>query len=466
MLVKNFFLLVIIFSFTLSGCGNLEQSTTQIILPTVKETTSFSPMITPIQVSQISPSTKWSAIYTPSPMKTFMPSKTTTPQVSITSTITKTRGITKSADAIPECVGKGQPVQPNSSFGIPGTILYQLPEVNGLFTLGEIPLKKSQFSLREKPLKFITGFSPEGKLFGYIPWENEPDQERVSKITIYVISSNGDVVESELDLRGLLEKLDEDYRLLEISPHSYWINDHLIYLMFGYMSTDPHATHIYTFTTIIDPFKGILELDLLGKIKYRADDNEIGFSPDLSKVMYINGYGLYLKDLTANELVYDDVKFKTLYSTMIRWAPDGSMAAALLTPDQYDVGIRLVSKDGTDQRIIKAETFNVNTTIDRFYWSPDSQFLALITERDKDAILYLYDVLKEKVIYRCPIIGYGGTPAVTVWSPNNEWIATSAFHGKALQVLNIKTGQVFELANNALLQGWSNLFPIDWKPKK
>ena len=80
-------------------------------------------------------------------------------------------------------------------------------------------------------------------------------------------------------------------------------------------------------------------------------------------------------------------------------------------------------------------------------------------------MLYIYDLVKKKYIYRFPFYGYGTrTPPGVYWSPDGNYIVPfiPEWH-MPLEILNLRTGQMYELVKDASrVSGWSDKFPVVW----
>ena len=80
---------------------------------------------------------------------------------------------------------------------------------------------------------------------------------------LILISSEGNLIEKEVDRDKYLEEIQPDQALIGFGEPTYWINDHLLYLTI-------YAQSPYTFTSqlishigkVIDPFQGIWQDDL------------------------------------------------------------------------------------------------------------------------------------------------------------------------------------------------------------
>jgi WD40 repeat protein len=247
----------------------------------------------------------------------------------------------------------------------------------------------------------------------------------------------------------------------------YWINDSLIHMILIGQTSDPYSPGSYV-ATIYDPFEGLWADDLLDKMG-RTDHLSFGVSPDETRAIYftrLDATPLALDDLDKNTTLSlwssSGYSFVTASYPGISWAPDSSFAAMTYMPT-----VRLLSRDGESYKTI-ADSTSILGNVVATAWSPDSRYLAFVTAWNTTPLtssheLYIYDVVRGKYLYRCPLASYSRLAPDLIWSPDGAHIALAAqLAHQPLQVLNVQTGKVIELVHEARAVGWSAVFPFKW----
>jgi hypothetical protein len=78
--------------------------------------------------------------------------------------------------------------------------------------------------------------------------------------------------------------------------------------------------------------------------------------------------------------------------------------------------------------------------------------------------LFIYDTGTWQFVYSCPIASYKPSPPRLLWSPDGAYIALYTFSSSLspLLILEVKTGEIIELVQDAIAVGWSDSFPVEW----
>lgn len=388
------------------------------------------------------------------------PTSTTKPRPTIKSTPTYIP--TLSRDDVPVCQGEGQPIQPSQTFGIDGVLIYQ-KEGTGLYSVGGHPLSWSQLPVDQSLRYSVFGFSPDGKWLAYSPLLYSDEGHFFDEFTVMLLSTTGGMVENTLDIQGFNNELPPGNRIEVLGPPlSYWIDNRLIYTPFGIKNPSPTVSgYVGQYPNVFDPFNGEWHLELTDSLPGRDHTESIGFSKDLKRALYVAGYNkLILWDLEQNASIWELQDFFVQHFALIEWSPDGNQVVASngTTPPEYRQTL-ILSKDGAEIKIIGNSTYPYTNFWPYFIkWSPDSRYLAVI---DFNNMLLLFDARENKYMFRCPLPGFEFIPNELVWSPDSRFVAFGAID-ESLRIMNIDTGEVVELLQNAAPVGWSATFPVEW----
>ena len=420
----------------------------------IKETPS--PLFT--QAVTLSPTEEKSATAMVTPSVNIKPSPTL---ILTLSTPISTDTYSYKGEVIPVCAGEGKPIQPPSDFGIKGTIFYQLPRYEGLYTLGGTPLTWGQLPVQQDQDYFTFGMSPDGKWLAFSPINLTPDGfPSFNTPSIELLSNTGEKKEHQLDIQIIIDTLlQQGLQVDGFGYPSYWINNDLIQTAIAVRNVGFGTGNTYTLKKVLDPLRGELQENLFKNVPDREDTSDVGFSPDLSRGIYFTSQGLVLKNIEDNIELWRDKEFVNAGRIIILWAPDSSMAmvANLDMQPEYRQYF-LIDRDGKTKRTIANATF----PYPGFYlydlqWAADSQYLVFVSYGDTFNLI-VYDVHEDQYVFHCPV--YGNVSAY--WSPNGQQIAFSLYSGGPLQVLDIQTGQIVELLDYGTFVGWSEKFPVQW----
>jgi WD40 repeat protein len=452
-----------------SGCVNAKDSDipkTPLITP---EKNSIIQSATPtIHITQMQ---IWTNTPVPSVIETVLPP---------TSTWTSTPQLIENKDEILECSGRGLPQSPNIEFSLPGTIIY-LDDSGAIYYLGGAPLKQASLVTDEQGFD-VFGVSPDGEWLAYSQKEPSTDIAFPVTRTLTLLSSGGEKIEQTLDITEFLSEIADDEHLDGFNENiSYWINNNLIYTAIDTAKTNPSGPITsHDLIKIFDPFAAQWKNNILNTLPnwssyWEMEDNSVALSPDLSRAMYMSDSGLVLRDLEKEFNLWTEVSYMDkLYSgVLMRWNPDGTLVAVAPWNWFGDQAPPLVmTRDGMEQRWIGNEEFPYTygpSFVRALSWSPDGKMLALAglsnQSNNIEPYIYIYDYQTNQFVFRCPIVRKeGDLPQKIIWSPDGNYLAYAFLdypEGNPLQVMDLRSGELFELAQNAKIVGWSYKFPVE-----
>ena len=453
----------------ISSCGEESQKSTETPF-TPLETNPTIQIPTPIIIT--TPTATLTDTPLPSPKKTILHS---------TATYTPTPQMIENVSSILDCSGGGISHPPDEDFSIPGTIVYRGTE-GTLYTIGGSSLTKSKIVTEDLWIDVI-GFSPDGTWLAYSPEEPEIDPMSSTTRKIILLSNKGERIELTVEITGFQSEIGDDEYIDGFNDNlSYWINNNLIYAMLDLAkpnNSGPITNH--TLTKFLNPFDGTWDSSVLEDLPnwtpyWEMEDNSVGLSPDLSRVMYMSKSGLVLRDREkdANLWVESSYTDKWYSGVLINWNPASTMVVVATWNRIGDqVPPLMMSRDGMNQRWIGNNEFpstNGFSVVRAISWSPDGQRLALAGQANLgDNIipyLYIYDTKPQKFVYRCPIIRTANDlPQKIFWSPDGQYIAYAFLENNQedpLQVLNIQSGELTTIVQGAYIVGWSDKFPAEW----
>lgn len=406
------------------------------------------------------------ALVTPS-LTAVSPPSLTSPSINIESTVSPSSTERIATPAVPLCAKNGIQTHASDDFGIQGTIVYRKGRY-GLYTVGGDPLVYSKLPVGEEQKYSTFGFSPDGNWFAYSPLEYDSTGElNFESPKIILLSADGKRIEQRLSVEQFSDELQVAHQFMGFSGYSYWINNDTIYAALYSMNPDPKTTrHINDLPKILEPFKNIWREDLLRDLPEYASPFAKGISPDMTRMLYMDRDGLFLRDLETGIDIWHDEDLYAGHGALMFWSRDSQTVAYsnLLEPSEYRVVV-LISRNGKAKPIMGLSATMPGLYLEDLRWSPDGRYIAILAWEGNEIgdLVYLYDFKKEKFISRCPIGKSTDTTPQLLWSPNNEYLSYVALD-YPLTIMDIKTGEIIQLADEGRAAGWSDVFPVIWPP--
>lgn len=414
------------------------------------------------------PHATFSKIPNPVSSTLTLPTITSAP-ISVTQTMTTTVANTVTPlqmdEMIPSCLNDGVPLSLPEDFGLDDSIVYQDSDLTGLYSVGGEPLVFSSLPVSETQKYENMGFSPDGYWLAYSP-ERENFEDTFENPIIILLASDGTVIEHTVDISSFTSHVPDLARL--IAWRGNWINNELLYI--GLLYQFPEGdTYIGSLYGILDPFQGIWLDAPLSNLDLSTP---IGYSPDMTRVLYPTDEGMVLWDLNQQRQIWTDSRGFSVAppGPMYDWSADSVIAGYM---SYLDRKVILISRDGEFLEEIP-EILSINSSmrypINGFSFSPDGLSVALTVNRyDQEAeigtsMLYIYNITQKQYTYRCPFFGYPISPPERMfWSPDGNYIIPDTqFWPMPLLVFDFRTGKVFELAEEAGTGGVSDQFPAVW----
>lgn len=346
------------------------------------------------------------------------------------------------------------------------TIVYQ-KDFQGLYTVGDNPLVYSKLPVDEQQKIFAFGFSPDGQWLAFSPSEFSSGGEPIFKTPkVILLSAIGERIEHTLSVDGFSDELPVANVLQGFSGYSHWINNTTIYAALYSLNPDPSTTrHISDLFKVIDPFSGVWREDLLKDFPQSTSSYAKGISPDLTRMLYQDGDGLSLIDLEKGSTIWHDKDLFAVFSALMFWSPNSeTVAYANRFESPESRTIVLISRDGATNPIMGPTASVSGLQIIDLRWSPDGHYLALLAWNGEEvgASVFIYDSKPQKYISQCPIGKSTDMGQKLIWSPDNKYI--SYVGGEyPLTIMNVQSGEIIRLAENANAVGWSDKFPVIWQ---
>lgn len=391
-------------------------------------------------------------------------SNTMTPEIaSDTPVYTEVPLITE--EMIPQCPLKGIPNNSDEDHHINDTLIYQKGFNQGLYSISGISLTSSSLPVSEKGQYLTFGFSPDGKWLAYSPIIDKSSNGNIGiNPTIELLSDTKEKLTQNIDIFIFENELQVGHRVIGISGFSHWINNQFIYISLYSQNPDPNTTgKINNLPKVLDPFNGSWHNEFFEQLPNRYNTEAVGLSPDMTRALYVARSGIVLWDLIRGVVIWSDSTIITLNGALIRWSPDSSMAAYmnLFTPQELGQ-VLIISHDGMRiQKIKDPISVLPDVHILSINWSPNSRYLGLIGRNGVNTNVLIYDSKTSQFIYRCPININEDLIPQLIWSPDSLNVASSIYNSP-LTILNIQTGEMVELVQDARAVGWSDRFPSLW----
>lgn len=360
---------------------------------------------------------------------------------------------------------------PPADFGINGTLLFQDGEGMGLYTLGGTPYRQTRQLVDATQEAVVLGFSPSGHWLAYVTVQRVPERSPgMETPTMVLLSDTGERIERLIDLSAYQDVLKECCPFNDRFGvwYGYWLNDQLLYVEIH--SSDSTASGMVSaLPTIYDPFtetwyqwfEELPDRYEIGAVRIKG--HEIGLSPDLSRVLYpVRSGGITLRDIPDKREIWSDSGFELYKGEFIRWSQDSqhvALANFLIKPPK--TSLLIISREGNVLRIVNGTYPSAEFQLIGMNWSPDGRYLAIIGWSETTN-LYLFDTYTSRYQYYCPMKVKNEWIPYPIWSPDSAWIALSANVDTPLYVMNVPTGKLYELLDNAIVKAWSGKFTTEW----
>lgn len=351
-------------------------------------------------------------------------------------------------------------------YGLHGTIIYEDLGDGEYKAAGGFPLKDTTIPIPGGVrMSLLYGTSPGAKWLAYSPITGKIGSTWVesSKWTIVLISQEGEQVHHDLSLDGLFADLPEEAQAMSWLSND-WINDR--YLVSGFAikmyKDDRNLTPYYS---ILDPLNGQWKDDLIRQLPNLNRKFKPFFSPDLSRVLFINTeYDLILWDLLqSNAIKVWSSSDMPMYGIDAAWSPDSSKLVWWGFQSPAAMNITLIDHDGNESLPLhKYLAESAGFAVSDISWSHNSRYLAIALhttndERDRQ-VLYIYDTADDTLAIKCDLHNkQDGRPIHLYWSPDDLAIAYSHYVSSPLFVLDLNTGITVKVADNAIIQDWADI---------
>ncbi len=305
------------------------------------------------------------------------------------------------------------------------------------------------------------GFSPNGHWFAYQKLDIEKGLLPESAIHLHSFDGN-----------NLTTAIPLEEGETSGGWFSTWINDNNMLLMYDVSSDDTDVSK-WAFT-VFNPFTGEKQ-KLLENLPYWNQETSVYLSPDMTRIVYAGrneeGSVLVLWDVNhqkelwskpfVSDLRFDENGMGAMsgFGKIATWDPDNRgfiFSTTENTMDENNVRYRtyFVERDGNQEKILIDTLEREDNIIYDGSWSPNGRYVVSIN-RWKSSI-FLYDFSLGQLIELCS----GLPPYVNdlLWSPDSNYLAfLSEIDGKPhLLVLDIYTGEVTKInqVQNFIPAGW------------
>ncbi|HRQ42238.1 MAG TPA: hypothetical protein PLD25_30330 [Chloroflexota bacterium] len=378
--------------------------------------------------------------------------------------------------------------------GLPGTLVYRfIRDADTIHLIGGHPLRQHSLEVNDQDAFRLVGFSPSGDWLAYLtgaPYESIPQ-------TIHLLSSSGEVVQTTP-----IELVPTEAGTFKGTWGSVlWVNDKTMLIYIAHPHPEYPDASPLMIKALLNPFTGEWQPNYLEGME-RKQTGMVSFAPDMTRVLFYSEAEGHLPEirlwdrereviLWSQEDIQDTLltSDSKIWTGSAAWSPDSNWVAftAVESRNEDDrslgVGVYLLDREGSAGRIIT--DFHVRYgppfTAGTLSWSPDGRYLAMsvsIAGSDSDSSdvqedrFYLYDLKNDDLLDLCWSreihSGYNSTMRTLVWSPDSRYIAYVANVSvledgqrlpRTLILVDIYTGEVMELVENAvLLGGWSAFF--------
>ncbi len=379
-----------------------------------------------------------------------------------------------------------------SPAGLPGTLVYRfIQDTDTLHLIGGHSLAQRSLEIDDHSF-YLIGFSPGGEWLAYrtgSPYKGIPQ-------TLHLISSTGEVI--QITPTELVPTETGSYS--GIWGSMLWVNDQTLLLYMTQPDPDNPDAPPLVIKALLNPFTGEWHQSHLEGLE-RKPTGTVAFAPDMTRVLFFSeAEGRFpevrLWDMVQQEVLWSrEDALDTLFTWeknwtgSAAWSPDSAWVAFTAIESRKEdnqpsgVGVYLLDREGVTGKIITDfdSQYGRRFTTGALIWSPDGRYLAMsvsIVSSDPDNPyvpenrFYLYDLKNDDLIDLCWFrgidSGYNSAMRTLVWSPDSRYLAYVASPSvsendqrlpRALILVDIYTGEVIELVENAvLLGGWSAHF--------
>jgi Tol biopolymer transport system component len=193
-----------------------------------------------------------------------------------------------------------------------------------------------------------------------------------------------------------------------------------------------------------------------------AFDGGMVFNPDISYLVYPNGWELYLWDISAQKLVSKIGRFST--SSEPIWLPDGNHFLVRAVIDERGA-FYLISSQGEVQRLTDVNAEN-NTFFVRNTGSPDGERIVFLSSKPNGLLdLQVMDLNSWSITNFCGDSRWFDEgsiftqiiPPKPVWSPDGRYLAYTTIDDKRqykVFLLELETARTWRIASNVSARGW------------
>lgn len=384
--------------------------------------------------------------------------------------IQPTETVTK--QAMRTCKNNGIPQKVQEGFGLSGSIVFQEEVVKNyqIIAASGKPVTYVPLPVPDDKKYFeMLGFSPNGQWLAYASMYTDADKDDFQP-AISLISDRGKILERKLDLSQYQDRIMEGIRWIGVRSFSLqWLNDQYIHLSILSQATSG-SMKIFPVDALYDPVNNRWNLELYKNIpKERASEN-VGFSPDLTRGIYLLSTGAMLVNLPDGDTIWQ-LKHQFEYGSLplFSWKDDSSQFAFASQQEALD-SILIVDRDGKNENQVALpdglDRID-NYSIEDIHWSPDGNYLAISIQflRSGEQVykseFFIYDVTLKKYIYSCPIDIFKFSTRLE-WSPDSRYILpySPGATGPLILYDLYEPGEVIQLKDIVSLGGWSKSYDV------
>lgn len=377
---------------------------------------------------------------------------------------------------IPNCKNSDHPFSLSRITELEGSIIYRSHEGNEWFLLrGNPPISQTIDLFTEKADSAT--YSKDGNwmlIYSQRPMRSGSEDQ----YPVWLVSDNGHKTEVIIDISSMtsIEQNEESRTSSFQSWTISWLTDRIVQVRSTYGESPNEIFPDFIFG-YFDIFNEAWLDEPVNKLPNRYNYQWINFSPDLSRMLYLNkDFEIVLWDVIQEKELWRNVAGTSQLPPFAVWSPDHQQVA--FWSDGFPEDIQLLSRDGRDYSVIPKPLFK-STNIEFipyrgfFEWAPDSQRLAItgIIENRQDSsvqsILYIYDVDLKEYVYSCPM-GDEDKRTVSsniIWSPDGNFILPEIYQSKTtpFNLYDIKNAVVYQILPPGYAGvTWLKSYPDSW----